>query len=31
MELLGTTQAVAGQFNALQQELVSLKPTLILP
>ncbi len=31
MELLGTTQAVAGQFYALQQELVSLKPTLILP
>lgn len=25
-----TTQAVAGQFYALQQELVSLKPTLIL-
>lgn len=30
MELLGTTQAVAGQFYALQQEQVSLKPTLIL-
>lgn len=31
MELLETTQSVAGQFYALQQELVSLKSTLILP
>ncbi|MGL5668701.1 MAG: hypothetical protein ACRDD9_21570 [Shewanella sp.] len=31
MGLLRTTQAVADQFYALQQKLVSLKPTLILP